>query len=141
MPGGAPIPAPTASMVSGYRDTSATRGKKLSVTSRASRSAADQSRVSISRRGTVAQLWKVSVRPGTTRTISVTVPEPFPKGAATVSPLTPKATGKASNTVSVKYRGDHRNRTGSCRFCRPMRSHFARSPWSPQGRAPHGRSP
>jgi len=101
MPGGAPIPAPRASMVNGYRNKSATRGKKLSVTFEAGQSAAGQSRVTISRRGTVVQLWKGNVRPGTTRTVSGTVPKSFPKGTATVSLVTPKSAGRASTTVSV----------------------------------------
>lgn len=101
MPGGAPIPAPRASMVNGYWNTPATRGKKISVTFRAGQSAAGQSRVTISRKGTVVQLWKGNVRPGTTRTISGMVPKSFPKGLATVSLVTPKAAGKANNTVSV----------------------------------------
>jgi len=88
-------------MVNGYRNKSATRGKKLSVTFEAGQSAAGQSRVTISRRGTVVQLWKGNVRPGTTRTVSGTVPKSFPKGTATVSLVTPKSAGRASTTVSV----------------------------------------
>ena len=100
--GGAPIPAPTASMVNGYRGKSATRGKKLQVIFEAGQSAAGQSRITISRRGTTVQLWKGNVRPGTTRTVSGTVPRSFPKGTATVALVTPKSAGKASTTVTVK---------------------------------------
>lgn len=102
MPGGAPIPAPRASMVNGYRNASATRGKRLSVIFEAGQSASGQSRVTISRRGMTVQLWKGNVRPGTTRTISGTVPKSFPRGTATVSLVTPKSAGRASTTVSVK---------------------------------------
>jgi len=102
MPGGAPIPARKASMVNGYRLRSATRGKKLQVIFAAGQSAAGQSRVTLTHRGTTVQLWKGNVRPGTTRTISGTVPKSFPKGTATVALATPKAAGRASTTVSVK---------------------------------------
>lgn len=102
MPGAAPIPAPAASMLNGYRGKSATRGKKLSVIFEAGQSAAGQSRITISRRGTTVQLWKGNVRPGTTRTIAGTVPKSFPKGTATVALVTPKSAGKATTTVTVK---------------------------------------
>lgn len=102
MPGGAPIPASKSSMVNGYRNKSATRGKRLSVIFEAGQSAAGQSRVTISRRGVTVQLWRGNVRPGTTRTISGTVPKSFPKGTATVALVTPKSAGRASTTVSVK---------------------------------------
>ena len=102
MRGGAPVPAPKASMINGYRNTSATRGKKLSVTYEAGQSAAGQSKVTITHRGTTVVLWKGNVRPGTTRTISGTVPKSFPKGTATVALVTPKSAGKASTTVTVK---------------------------------------
>lgn len=102
MRGGAPIPAPKASMINGYRNSSATRGKKLQVIFEAGQSAAGQSRITISRKGTTVQLWKGNVRPGTTRTVSGTVPKSFPKGTATVALVTPKSAGKASTTVTVK---------------------------------------
>lgn len=101
MPGGNPIPAPTASMINGYRMGGVKRGRKLSVTFEAGQSAAGTSTVTISRGGRTVTLWRGNVRPGSTRTVSGTVPSSFPKGAAVVTLRTPKQAGRAVNTVAV----------------------------------------
>jgi streptogramin lyase len=102
MSGGAPVAVPRASRINGFAGTTVRRGSRLRVSFAAGASASGATSVIITRGRSSARLWRGTVRPGRTYTVSGVVPRGFARGTATVRLVTPLAAGRAAARVAVR---------------------------------------